>query len=935
VNARFAWLLCASFALGATACSNAPAGSDGSLDGGFADGALEASADGSSDASPALPPSSCDPCVYDEQCGPGGQCDELDPVNAPSLRTCLAACAEVGASCSAHGVAGLCVDGTFGPVCRPSTSCIASARNAACPAAGCSGRFSRCALSPEPVCLSRCTTDLECENGFARCRPRMIQGGATELVCVPDDPVGADQCARRAVNDRGVGASCESAACAGASRCERGLVGGGGPFCTVDCAVDHDCGPNAHCSMLGGARACVPDDCSPFEPRAAQTMLDRALGAGMRNRSELFYSRTDLDAFPTHVTRDRFRLPIFNRVHRDWVAGARWARSVGPALDMRASTLSGAIASAGGLRADGDALSLSLPAAVTTSLSLPSAIAALDAQAGGTLTEAALTAALAGVPADLQAALAPIVVAMQQARAARDEGVRWPWSREERERLFDAAPSQILGGFVALNPRDGRDLGALLGGVVVAVRESVALGRTIESISWASFRDRMIAPVTIETSAGSIVLRGGGADTYEAAAHPAVALLVDLGGDDRYLAPIAANQSFDNAVSVSIDLSGADQYGYDVVAMGFLPSDREGRDTRSRTSRSRTFRQGSGRLGVAMLYDLGAGNDRYRSLRGAQGFGAMGVGALFDEGGDDQYEVEAAGQGAAVAGVGVLVDRAGVDRYTAWTFAQGFGYVRGVGVLFDGEGDDQYEAKETPVAYPSPQNPMVNTSFSQGGGFGRRADGVDNVNMSGGIGVLRDARGADRYRASIFGQATGYWGGMGLLLDGAGDDQYDARWYVQGGAAHFAYAALVDGGGRDVHNMAADRQNMCAGAGHDFSVGYLLADGAEGDVYNVPNLALGAGNANGAGFFVEAGGDDTYRAPSALTLGNAAYENLMDTGRLMRRTWGVFLDAQGADTYERAPLAPVQNDGAWTQRIHESAPNETGVGADGTAPAGL
>lgn len=759
-------------------------------------------------------------------------------------------------------------------------------------------------------------------------------------MCVADDPVGPEHCGQRAVNESNVGASCATAPCPEGLECERGLSDGGAPFCTRACESDSACGANAHCATISGRRACVPDDCGPFEPRSAEAMLDRALAAGMRNRSELFYSRTDLDAFASNVTRDRFRMPIFNRVHRDWVAGARWARNMGPSLDQRANSLSGAITAATGLRSNGDALSLPNATPVTTTSSLAAAIVALDTQAGGSLTEPAVSAAIGALPADLQAALARVLIAMNRALVARDQGIAWPFSRDDREHLFDASPSQILPGFSTLNPRDGRDLGAILGGVRVASVEAAALASTIESISWASFRGRTIAPVTLETAAGSIIVRGAGADTYEESATPAVALSVDLGGDDRYLAPVGANQSLANGVSVAIDLDGADEYGYPVVAhavdaMGFLSSDRDGRDTRAKLSRSRTFRQGSARLGVALLYDLGSSNDRYRSLRGSQGFGAFGVGALFDEGGDDQYELEAAGQGSAVNGIGVLVDNAGADRYLAWTYSQGFAYVRGVGVLYDRDGADEYIARETPVAYPSPQNPMVNTSFSQGGGFGRRADGVDNINMSGGIGVLRDARGNDRYSASIFAQATGYWGGMGLLLDGAGDDRYDARWYVQGGAAHFAYAALVDGGGRDVHNMNAERQNMTAGAGHDFSVGYLLADGSEADVYNVPNLALGAGNANGAGFFVEAGGDDEYHAPSSLTLGNAAYENLMDPGRLMRRTWGVFLDAQGTDTYDRPMLGPVQNNAAWSQRIHDTAPNETGVGADGTAPAGL
>jgi hypothetical protein len=691
--------------------------------------------------------------------------------------------------------------------------------------------------------------------------------------------------------------------------------------------------------MISGTQKCVPDDCAPFEA-PSDTMLDRALAAGMRTRSELFFSRQDLDAFATNVTRDRFRLPIFNRVHRDWMAGARWARRMGPALDARSATLSGALAASAGLRGDGSATSIPLPSPVASTASLAAAIVALDRAAGGTLDDGAASRSLAGLPEDLSRALGPIVTAMAEALRARDAGFLGPFSTEERERFFVIAPRQILPGFDAFDPRDGRDLGAILGDIVLPVPAALALARTIEAVSWAGFRGRMIAPVTIDTAAGAVVLRGSGADRYEGSALARVALSLDLGGDDEYLAPVAANQSLANGVSVAIDLEGQDRYGYVEVAhsldaLGFLASDEAGRDLRSRGSRSDRFRQGAARLGVALLYDLGGGADRYRSLRGSQGFAALGVGGLYDDGGNDEYSVEAGGQGSAVLGVAALVDGGGDDQYTAWTFAQGFGYVRGVGVLYDNAGADRYVARETPVAYPSPQNPMVNTSFSQGGGFGRRADGVDNINMSGGIGVLRDRAGDDRYAAAIFAQGTGYWGGMGLLLDGAGDDYYDARWYAQAGAAHFAYAALVDGGGRDVHNMTASRQNMTAGAGHDFSVSFFLADGSDVDTYNVPNLALGAGNANGAGFFAEQGGDDIYRAASALSLGNAAYENLTDMGRLMRRTWGVFLDGAGMDTYERAMLGPVRNDGAWSQRIHDTAPNETGVGADGNAALGM
>jgi len=366
--------------------------------------AADSAADATAEAEAAVraPAQSCDPCVYDEQCGPGGQCDEIDPMVSPSLRHCMVACPEVGAPCTAHGLAGTCVEGNVGPVCRPTSSCIASARNAACPAAGCTGRFSACALAPTAVCLSRCQSELECENGFSRCRPTPLQGGGVEFVCVADDPVGPDQCGRRAVNEGAIGAPCASDPCAAGLACERGLSDGGAPFCTRACESDSACGPNAHCAMISGRRACVPDDCSPFEPRAAETMLDRALAAAMRNRSELFYSRTDLDAFPTNVTRDRFRMPIFNRVHRDWVAGARWARSMGPSLDQRARSLSGAIAAAAGLRANGDALSIANATPATTTQSLAAAIVALDAQAGGALTEGTVTTAIGTLPADFR-----------------------------------------------------------------------------------------------------------------------------------------------------------------------------------------------------------------------------------------------------------------------------------------------------------------------------------------------------------------------------------------------------------------------------------------------------------------------------------------------------------------------------------------------------
>src|SRR6185436_5684009 len=71
---------------------------------------------------------------------------------------------------------------------------------------------------------------------------------------------------------------------------------------------------------------------------------------------------------------------------------------------------------------------------------------------------------------------------------------------------------------------------------------------------------------------------------------------------------------------------------------------------------SRELRQGSGAFGVGILADLGGGDDQYTSPRRSQGYGAAGVGVLFDDGGDDHYLGETEVQGAATMGIGLLLD---------------------------------------------------------------------------------------------------------------------------------------------------------------------------------------------------------------------------------------------------------------------------------------
>jgi hypothetical protein len=407
-------------------------------------------------------------------------------------------------------------------------------------------------------------------------------------------------------------------------------------------------------------------------------------------------------------------------------------------------------------------------------------------------------------------------------------------------------------------------------------------------------------------------------------------------------------------VSVAIDLGGDDVYGYDPVASpgdhpNLPPADADGRSTGGQGygafTRSDRFRQGAARNGIAMLFDLGDADDEYRSLRGSQGAAHLGVGVLWDGGGDDTYVAEANAQGSAQFGIGLAVDAGdGADTRSSFTFSQGFGFVGGAGALVDGGGDDQYlcdlgdpAAGGLPV-YLSPQRPdNGNTSFCQGAGFGSRNDSSALSSLSGGLGILRDAGGDDTYDASVFAQGTGYWEGIGILSDADGSDRYDAYWYVQGAAAHYAVGLLADGGdGGDAFNLLRSSQLMTLGAGHDYSLGAVLDDGGH-DRYFVQGLSVGASNCNGVGLFVDNAGNDEYVGASDLGsgVGNVSSECLgRDAASI-----GVMIDAAGTDLYDYVAsthpdfIVPT-DDGTWGY-ARAGLDVEHGGGRDGTDASGV
>lgn len=266
------------------------------------------------------------------------------------------------------------------------------------------------------------------------------------------------------------------------------------------------------------------------------------------------------------------------------------------------------------------------------------------------------------------------------------------------------------------------------------------------------------------TDLGAIDIGSPGPDVFTNAAL----LVLDPGGDDQYTHGAAsANGLRDDGLSVVIDLGGDDRYaGEGMVGPG------------------------GALLGAAVILEA-AGDDLYRAEYTGEGSALFGIGWLEDAGGDDAYRAHAHAQGAAGWGVAYLRDARGNDDYDVGFSGQGFAGVMGVGLLFDDGGNDRYFAGGRERDHERHDDRYI--SLAQGFAIGMRPY------AGGGVAALVDLAGNDVYEADIFGQGAGYWYAAGLLLDAAGNDRYSAYQYGQGSGIHLSAGLLADGGGSDFY----------------------------------------------------------------------------------------------------------------------------------------
>jgi HEAT repeat protein len=335
-------------------------------------------------------------------------------------------------------------------------------------------------------------------------------------------------------------------------------------------------------------------------------------------------------------------------------------------------------------------------------------------------------------------------------------------------------------------------------------------------------------------------------------------LIIDTGHDNVYLNSAGgANGLAGRPISIVISLGNNNQF----------------------VSRQ-SFSQGSGVFGIGILAALGS-NSTFAAKHVSQGAGFFGCGLLMTGEGRQIFEADTFCQGASAYGAGILWQRGGDTTYQARQMAQGFGGPGGCGLLLDSGGNDVYFAGGK---YSCDWLPGHYFSLAQGFGYGMRPF------AGGGVGILCDVKGDDRYVADVYGQGASYWYSVGLFLDLTGNDTYQAHQYCQGAGIHLSSGALVDFAGDDQYTAHA----ICQGGAHDYAVG-LLVDRAGNDTYTAGTTAQGSAINTSFAMLLDHAGNDFYAGRDPTQSQAAGH----DGGKRECGAIALLLDLAGTDTYSQ------------------------------------
>jgi len=390
--------------------------------------------------------------------------------------------------------------------------------------------------------------------------------------------------------------------------------------------------------------------------------------------------------------------------------------------------------------------------------------------------------------------------------------------------------------------------------------------------------------VSFDTPMGRVFCGGSGPNVYKDEAF----LILDAGGDDRYEGSAGgANGLEGRPIAIVLDAGGDDFY-----------------------ASRRSVSQGAGLLGIGILADAG-GNDVLLGSHLSQGAGLFGCGALLLGPGRQSLQAGIWAQGAGVFGAGILRQESGDTDYRASELCQACAGTSGCGLLIEEGGRDAYVAMSSS---PCEWLPGQFFTLAQGFSIGIRPW------AGGGVGILADFSGADRYVADVYGQGSSYWYSVGLLLDAEGNDVYTAHQYSQGVGIHLSSGALLDWAGDDRYWGWA----LCQGTAHDYAVG-VLADRAGNDTYAVSGTGQGSALTNACALFVDRSGDDFYAGrdkASSQASGQVA-------GPRGYGCVAVLLDLGGDDVYSQG----FANGEAWLKPGHGAGWDLEAVRKEAPAPA--
>lgn len=320
------------------------------------------------------------------------------------------------------------------------------------------------------------------------------------------------------------------------------------------------------------------------------------------------------------------------------------------------------------------------------------------------------------------------------------------------------------------------------------------------------------------TDLGEIILSGSG-DLQLLTDN--VLFIADLSGNDFY--GLESKPMFNGAPQLIIDFEGDDVY---------------------ESSRRGGIASGVGSSSFLLDFE---GDDSYHSQSLSLGSAILGAGVLIDLAGNDEYNAGELSQGLSLFGLGLLFDQSGEDIYRLGALGQGVGMSNGYGALYDLSGDDVYEARGSIAT--SYGTPGLADAWVQGLGLGLR--GI----APGGVGILFDGAGSDRYNAGSFSQGGGYYYGLGVFHDrGKANDEYRGSRYNFGWGAHAGAGYFYEEGGNDSYST---RQIVAAGLAWDHSL-VLFADMEGDDLYDLGDFSLAASAINSIAYFIDGDGADTY-----------------------------------------------------------------------------